>query len=151
MAELVLDTTYLLPVFGVSVGLADFQPRFAELLDSYSVLYNPVSLVESKWAILSKARSEPSKRGPLFEAYRTGLKILETDGRLRETHLTNDSVESVADELLAGGVKDHFDRLIYGTAADRGCALLTEDHELAKAHPREGPRPLKVMSWKDVP
>lgn len=150
MAELLLDTTYLLPAFGISVGLKGFQLRFTELLDSYSVLYNPVSLVESKWAVLKKAREDRPNRGALLGAFRTGLKVIESDGRLRETPLTSESVEEVGDQLLADGLKDYFDRLIYGTAADRRCALLTEDRELLRLRRREGPGPSAIMSWKDV-
>lgn len=134
----------------MSVGLEDFGARFAKVLDSYSVLYNPVSLVESKWVVLRKVRDEPSKREPLLNAYRTGLKVLESDGRLEETRLTGDSVETAADELLANGVRDYFDRVIYGTAAEQGCVLLTEDRELSKLKAREGSKPSRVVSWRGV-
>jgi PIN domain nuclease of toxin-antitoxin system len=150
MAELLLDSTYLLPIFGVSVGLGDFRSRFTRLLDSFSVVYNPVSLVESKWAVLKKAREDPARRGSLLEAYRRGLKVLESDGRLKETRLTSDVVEAVADELSAKGVRDYFDRVIYGTAAELGCVLLTEDKELLGVRRREGPAPGRVVRWKDV-
>jgi hypothetical protein len=43
---LLLDTTYLLPVFGIDVGLAKFEIKFPEILDEYDIRYNPVSLLE---------------------------------------------------------------------------------------------------------
>ena len=46
---LLLDTTYLLPVFGIDVGLARFETRFPEMLDEDDIRYNPVSLLEAKW------------------------------------------------------------------------------------------------------
>jgi hypothetical protein len=150
MAELLLDSTYLLPVFGVSVGLGDFRSRFTKLLNSFSVVYNPVSLVESKWAVLKRAREEPARRDSLLEAYRTGLKVLESDGRLKESRLTSGVVEAVADALSAKGVKDYFDRMIYATAAERGCVLLTEDRELLGLKRAEEPQPSRVVRWKDV-
>jgi hypothetical protein len=150
MAELLLDSTYLFPVFGVSVGLGDFRSQFTKVLDSFSVVYNPVSLVESKWAVLKRARDDPARRDSLLEAYQTGLKVLESDGRLKETRLTSGVVEEVADELSAKGVKDYFDRVIYGTAAERGCVLLTENRELLGVKRGEGPKPSKVVRWKDV-
>jgi len=50
--ELVLDTTYLLPIFGIDMRLKGFGELFPRLLASYAVLYNPVSLVEAKWIVL---------------------------------------------------------------------------------------------------
>ncbi len=151
MAELLLDTTYLLPIFGVSVGLKNFDKSFGKLLRSFSLHYNPASMIEAKWTVLKLARTNPEKREALFTAYRTGLKVLAADDRLKETALTNDVVENVADQLLTKEeVKDYFDRLIYGTAADRGCALLTEDERLLKLKRRETPRPSEVLAWKNV-
>ncbi len=113
--------------------MKNFDKAFEKLLDSFSVDYNPASLIEAKWILLKLGRMNTGKREALFNAYRTGLKVLVADGRLKETTLTNDVVETVADELLTKEeVKDYFDRLIYGTAADRGCALLTEDEKLSK-------------------
>jgi hypothetical protein len=149
MDEILLDTTYLLPIFGVSVGLKDFESGFRRLLGSYSVRYNPVSLTEAKWIVIRLARANPIRRDALFGAFRAGLRALESDDRLKATRLTGDAVEQVADELLTGqGVKDYFDRMVYATAADLGCALLTEDEELLKLRRSEGPRPSAVLTWK---
>ena len=48
MDELLLDTTYVLPIFGLNIELRDFEKTFLKLLKSYSVMYNPISLVEAK-------------------------------------------------------------------------------------------------------
>ena len=61
-------------------------------------------------------------------------------------------VESVADELLTKEeVKDYFDRLIYGTAADRGCALLTEGERFSKLKKRRGPTNLLHVLMAGLP
>ncbi len=73
MADLVLDTTYLLPIFGVGIRLKRFQTVFPKLLEEYRVLYNPVSIVEAKWIVLSLARREPNKRLKLLKRFRKGL------------------------------------------------------------------------------
>jgi hypothetical protein len=146
MAELFLDTTYLLPVFGVSVGLKGFESRFDELLDDYAVFYNPVSLVEAKWIVLKGIREEPSKKGALLTSYRTGLKVLESDGRLGATSITSDEVEQTADGLHDAGMKDYFDRMVYATASERGCVLLTEDRDMLKMKGPK-PKPSEVLSW----
>jgi FMN phosphatase YigB (HAD superfamily) len=128
-----------------------FDKSFAKLLHSYSVRYTPTSIIEAKWTVLRLARANANKRETLFRAYRTGLKVLAADERLKQTTLTNDAVESVADELLTKEeVKDYFDRMIYSTAADRGCALLTEDEKLSKLKKHETPRPTQILAWKDI-
>lgn len=152
MGELLLDTTYLLPVFGISVGLEDFVPRFGKLLDSFSARYNPASLIEAKWTVMKLGRNEPAKRDALLGAYRTGLKVLASDGRLKATPVTSEAVEVVADDLLLKhGVKDYFDRVIYGTAAERSCVLLTEDEELLKLKRGGRPSPSEVLEWNQTP
>jgi len=150
--ELVLDTTYLLPIFGIGVGLEGFDELFPELLSEYAVLYNPVSLVEAKWIVLKLAKREPQKRDKLLERFRIGLEALLSDERLSQTELTNPNVEEVADLLLTrAGVADYFDRLIYATAASRESVLLTEDEELAKAAQRgDLLAPKRVIKWDDV-
>ncbi len=113
--------------------------------------YNPVSLVEAKWTILRLGRKEPSKKDALLGAYRTGLKVLASDDRLKETPLTSEAVEAVADELLLeDGVMDYFDRVIYGTASERNCALLTEDEELLKLKRSGRPRPSEVLTMSQT-
>ncbi len=150
--ELVLDTTYLLPVFGISVGLEGFRELFPKLLARYVVLYNPVSLVEAKWIVLKLVKKEPQKREQLLERFRMGLEALLRDERLGQTELTDPEVERVADLLMTQArVADYFDRLIYATAASRKSILLTEDEELIRVA-RSGllPAPKRVVRWDDV-
>ena len=150
--ELVLDTTYLLPIFGISVKLEGFEELFPELLARYTVLYNPVSLVEAKWIVLKLAKREPRRRSTLLKRFRMGLEALLRDERLGQTELTNPDIEEVADLLLTrAGIADYFDRLIYATATSRGSFLLTEDEELAKAARRgDLPAPKRMIKWGDV-
>ena len=150
--ELVLDTTYLLPIFGIGVGLEGFNELFPKLLSEHAVLYNPVSLVEAKWIVLKLAKRKPQKRDTLLERFRIGLEALLRDERLGQTELTNPDIEGVADLLLTrAGVADYFDRLIYATATSRGSVLLTEDEELARVAQRgDLPAPKRVIRWDDV-
>jgi len=151
LADLLLDTTYLLPAFGVGVRLEGFEERFPRLLARYSVHYNPVSLVEAKWVILRLGRERAADRGRLLEGYRLGLRVLLAAERLRQTSLTSEVVERVADGLVDDGLKDYFDRTIYGTACSGGHVLLTEDEELRALKKQEAvPKPSDILSWKDI-
>ncbi len=128
MAKLLPDTTYLPPVLSVAVNLERYGKVFPKLLERYTVFYNPISLVESKWIMLRLCRRDPGKKRGYLEAYKRGLKALLNDNRIQQIQLTNPEVEEVADKLLVeAGVKDYFDRLIYATATYLKTTLLTEE------------------------
>jgi hypothetical protein len=152
LADLLLDTTYLLPAFGVAVRLKGFEERFPKLLERYSVSYNPISLVEAKWIVLKLARERAADRDSLLERYRLGLSVVLEDERLAQSSLTNEAVERVADWLLVeSGAKDYFDRTIYATACASDSVLLTEDEELrALKGSKAAPRPSDILAWKDL-
>jgi len=148
VAEILLDTTYLLPVFSVDVGLKGFKKYFPKLLVEHEVYYSPASLVEAKWIVLALV-----KRGVegLLEAYRVGLRALLSDVRLRQTPLTTPEVEEVADEALKEGLKDYFDRLLFATAACLDLVLLTEDEELHELLRRwRAPKPKGALTWREA-
>ena len=152
MDELLLDTTYLLPAFGIALPLESFSERFPSILKAYSVSYNPISLVEAKWVVLRLSRQRPADRGKLLDSYRLGLRVVLADERLKQTDLTSESVERVADGLLIDMRSgDYFDRMIYGTACALDGLLLTEDNELlALKTNKDVPQPKNVLAWKDL-
>jgi hypothetical protein len=148
---LLLDTTYLLPVFGIDVGLAKFETKFPEILDEYDIRYNPVSLLEAKWISLRIGRH--SDRDKFLARYRSGLGAIMTDKRMKQTRLTDGAVELIADRLLTDNrLNDYFDRMIYATAAAENSHLLTEDKALLGLTGAMGETmPRSVFSWKGVP
>ena len=150
MAEpLLLDTTYLLPVFGIDVGLARFETKFPRVLGEYDIRYNPVSLLEAKWIILKMSRR--GDRDKFLKRYRAGLRAIMTDKRISQTRFTDGAVELIADELLTDNlVNDYFDRIIYATAAVENWLLLTEDSILLGLGDRE-PAPRSTFPWKGIP
>jgi PIN domain nuclease of toxin-antitoxin system len=147
---LLLDTTYLLPVFGIDVGLARFETKFPKILDDYDIRYNPVSLLEAKWISLMMGRR--MDRSKFLERYRSGLSAIMTDRRMRQTKFTDDTIELIADRLLTDDrVNDYFDRMIYATAATENSNLLTEDKVLLGLADAKGePAPRSILSWKSV-
>ena len=147
---LLLDTTYLLPVLGIDVGLAKFGTKFPKILDGYDIRYNPVSLLEAKWIGLRIGRR--SDRDKFLARYRSGLGAIMTDKRMMQTRLTDDTVELIADRLLIDNrLDDYFDRMIYATAAAEDSHLLTEDKALLGLAGAKGePAPRSILSWKGV-
>ena len=152
MDRLLLDTTYLLPLFGIDVKLPRFEELLPKLLEGFDALYNPVSLVEAKWLILRLMRRSKLRAEGLLEAYRRGLKALQFDERLKATALTEPDVEEIADRLLVeAGLRDYFDRLIYASAIVNDALLFTEDEELREiASTGRHPHPRGIMNWREM-
>ncbi len=156
MDELLLDSSYLFPVFGIELEYRNFASTFSKLRERYSVKYNPVSLIEAKWYVLrkSKKKDDAVHENSLLQSYRTGVLSLERDKTLQSTLLTNDQIEEISDALLTKfSIRDYFDRLIYSTAAHLECTLLTEDgslHDLFKREDDDLPKPKELLKWKDL-
>lgn len=154
MDELLLDSSYLFPIFGIELEYRNFESVFSSLPEKYLVKYNPVSLIEAKWYVLRKSKKHRGRLDTLLQSYRTGLVSLLRDKRLESTPLTNELIEELSDSLLSKfALRDYFDRLIYSTAAHLGCILLTEDrplHELFGKVENELLKPRAVMTWKDL-
>jgi hypothetical protein len=152
MDDLLLDSSYLFPIFGVELEYRDFESAFSEMLDRYSVKYSPASLIEAKWYVLRQSKKNMKDKEALFQSYRRGLSSLEKDHRLESTQLTNERIEELSDILLTRfQVEDYFDRLIYSTAANLGSILLTEDsllHEIFKKASNDLEKPKEMMRWK---
>jgi len=150
MVKILLDTTYLLPLFGVDVGLEDFKMLFPKLLNTYNVMYNPISLVEAKWIILGLTRKDEMLRLKMLKRYVQGLKSILLDKRLKATELTNPSIEEFADELLLNNkLNDYFDRIIYSTAKHYNATLLTEDEKLIEISKTSNLK-VKAIRWRKI-
>jgi len=155
---LLLDSTYLLPIFGIGLEFRDFESTFTRMLEDYNVKYSPVSLIETKWAIIRRSKKlKESEKEEMFKNYRQGLISLQRDPTLQATTLTNEAIEDSSDALLnRHQISDYFDRQIYSTAAFLRCILLTEDetlHDLfnqASSSTLNTARPARVMRWKEL-
>jgi len=158
MDELLLDSSYLFPVFGVALEYRNFESIFSMLPEKYLVKYNPVSLIEAKWYVLRESKKKDSdddddEKDSLLQRYRKGLLSLQRDQRIESTPLTNEQIEEISDSLRFV-IRDYFDRLIYSTAAYLSCTMLTEDgalHELfRKADNSDLPKPKQMIKWKNL-
>jgi PIN domain nuclease of toxin-antitoxin system len=155
MDDLLLDSSYLFPIFGVELEYENFESVFPKLTQKYLVKYNPVSLIEAKWYVLRKSKKkDEGRKDTLLERYRKGLLSIQRDSRLESTPLTNDRIEELSDLLLTRfAIRDYFDRLIYSTAACLECILLTEDeplHEVFRKTHKDLLKPKGMMKWKEM-
>ncbi len=154
MDRLFLDTTYLLPLLGIDVGLREYSRYFPKLHLFYEIYYSPVSLMEAKWIIIKSIRQLKKQQDKLrlLEEYRVGLDLIMKSSHYKETVFTNGLIEMIADKLWMKRIKDYFDRMIYATAAYYRAILLTEDRELRDVYEEDELtiKPKEVISWSEL-
>jgi predicted nucleic acid-binding protein len=145
--RILLDTSYLLPLFGIDVEIDGLKENFPKVLKRFEVYYSPISLIKTKFIILRLLKEGIN----LLEDYRVGLDSILAEDLLKPTLLTNSEIEDVADKLLIDkGLKDYFDRMIYATAVVFKLALVTEDRKLTELASNYSLKPPKVYSWKTL-
>ena len=147
MNKILLDTSYLLPLFGIDVEIDGLEENFPKVLKKFEVYYNPISLIEAKFIILRLLKDGID----LLEDYRIGLNSVFAEDLLKPTLLTNSEIEEIADRLLIDkGLKDYFDRMIYATSVVFKLALVTEDRKLIELANDYALKPPEVYSWKTL-
>uniref|UniRef100_A0A7C3WT87 PIN domain-containing protein n=1 Tax=Thermofilum pendens TaxID=2269 RepID=A0A7C3WT87_THEPE len=129
MLKVLLDTSFLLPAFGVDAGeeVLGCLELVAERRGSIRAYYSPYSLLEAVMVLLREAR-----RGRLGLEEVAGMA---REGAARvvyglEAADTPPEAYSLAVKLYSLGHRDLFDNLLYATAATGGLPLLTLDSEL---------------------
>jgi len=150
--NILLDTTYILPLLGLQVPqLKDYEENFPKLLMKFHVLYNPLSLIEAKWVVLKLLKDKkPEHKRTVLKRFRLGVKTIIKSEKLSQTMLTNHEIENYAD-LLLDLVKDYFDRMIVATAKAYSAALLTEDTVLKEVLKRVNEfTKLKISTWNQI-
>ena len=81
MSSILLDTTYILPLFGIGVKIADLREKILILAKRYQLMINSLSILEAKWKVLKLAKKNPNlldsfSEGLLFLEYRKIFKII---------------------------------------------------------------------------
>ncbi len=128
-----LDTTYLMPLFGLSNDIPGFGDQFLAVLTkgSLTFLYSPVSMIEIKWQVLKL-----EKTSPVIDKYERffsrGLTSMKNDPRFQVVDFIDASINDVSVELRKLGHNDYFDTIIASSALWHAEVLVTEDDPLKK-------------------
>jgi PIN domain nuclease of toxin-antitoxin system len=128
-----LDTTYLMPLFGLSNDMPGFDDQFLAVLKKGSItfFYSPVSIIEIKWQVIKLEKTSPG-----VDAYERmfsrGLTSMKNDPRFQVVDLIDASINDVSVELRKLGHNDYFDTIIASSALWHADVLVTEDDPLKK-------------------
>ncbi|MEM2663309.1 MAG: hypothetical protein QW665_08620, partial [Metallosphaera sp.] len=93
--KILLDTSFLLPLFNVDIGIEDFNDLFPRLIRQFEASYSPLSLVEAKWVLLRLRRRGIEYR---LEDYIDGLRYILNNNELHRIDVTTPEVEEMADK-----------------------------------------------------
>jgi len=137
MVRVLLDTSFLLPTFGVEVeeevlGCLELIGAQREKVKAY---YSPHSLLEATLVLLKEVKRGSLKLEEAAEMAREGASNVVYGIEAAETP---PEAFSFAIQLYGMGHRDIFDNLLYSTAVVNGMLFLTLDRELIEFIEREG-------------
>ena len=128
-----LDTTYILPFFGIDVRLERIRENLERLLRSEPALLatTTCSLIEGKWKAI---RTYQQTENEAYLRYANDALVGLSHGTRFKIIIpwSNGDINSLSDELLVCGHPDYMDCWIAGSAVALNSILLTEDSELEK-------------------
>jgi len=151
--SIILDTTYVLPLFGIKIELSEnFLEELSQLwkngIKEYEVYLPSICLIETVFKLLNEYR----KKGELsiLERYQLILPtVLNSPIKIFNPEL-DIKASSIASIIRHSGHLDYMDCWLAGSAAALNSILLTEDKELEKILkiiPET--KTLIVWSWND--
>lgn len=152
--SIILDTTYVLPIFGIKVNLfEDFQEEFRQLwkngLKIYDVYLSSTSLIEIMFKLLNEYRKKEDMS--ILERYQLILPtVLNSPIKIFNPEI-DIKASSIASIIRSSGHLDYMDCWMAGSAVSINSILLTEDKELVnllKIIPET--RKLIIWSWNDL-
>jgi predicted nucleic acid-binding protein len=137
MLRVLLDTSFLLPSFGVDVGEEVYEclEFISARRDRVRVCYSPYSLLEAVLVLLREVRQGRLRLGDAVEIIKEGAANVIYG--LEASEIAPEAF-SLAIELYDMGLRDIFDALLYSTAATSGMTFLTLDRGLAEFVEKRG-------------
>ncbi|NVM31235.1 MAG: PIN domain-containing protein [Candidatus Helarchaeota archaeon] len=152
--SIVLDTTYVLPLFGIKIELSQkFQDEIKLLwqngIRGYNVYLPSTCLIETVFKLLNEYKKK--KDFSILERYQLILPtILNSPIKIFNSEL-NPKASLIASIIRHSGHMDFMDCWIAGTAAALQGVLLTEDKELETVlHAIPETKSVIIWSWNTM-
>jgi len=124
LKNILLDTTYILPLFGIDVKIPGLKERILLMSEKYNLLINSLSILEAKWKVLKLAKKHPN----IIESFSEGLLFLTHREIFRIIPFYEYDVDLIATELLKFH-SDYFDCSILASAIINADIFITEEKE----------------------
>nr|MDO8117441.1 hypothetical protein [Candidatus Sigynarchaeota archaeon] len=128
-----LDTSYLMPFFGLEVTIDGLTAQLLEVQedDRFRFLYSPVSFIEIKWQVIGLGRVGHDI-DDLERHFSQAIISLKSSSNWGMIDFVDADINDVAFELRRLGHNDYFDTVIASTALWNADLFVTEDEPLKK-------------------
>lgn len=155
MQSLILDTSYILPFFGIEVAQLKGSPEtelchlFEQGHPDYTLLLPSVCLIETNWKLLHEYRKQ--RKESILHRYELTLPTFKTRPHLEIVHpFLIPKACQLATRLYSKGLVDYMDCWIAGTAFAFDGTLLTEDYPLARTILTLGEDAFPTLHWNGL-
>lgn len=155
MQSLVLDTTFVLPLFGLKIKISnDFDGELKELwkngLENYSIYLPSICLLEVIYLLNREFRK--NSKSEILERYPMVLPSVVNSKTVKLfDSLIDARTAQIANNIRIQGHSDIIDCHIVATAISLDAFFLSRDHDLEKViHSIDEYKSLKVIDWSDL-
>ena len=149
--SIVLDTTYILPLFNIDVDVFGKKDLGLLLKSKVRKLVPPHILIEAKWVLYSLLRRNIIRDfDRAISDFNDGLHIIKHSDTLRLTEYPDLEVDLIESKIYKTvGIGDYFDRVILATSKVYNAILLTEDEELLSLNTENYSEllPRTIINW----
>ncbi|ODS37064.1 hypothetical protein BEH94_11900 [Candidatus Altiarchaeales archaeon WOR_SM1_SCG] len=141
---ILLDTTYILPLYGIDIKIPGFESGFEEILSSSEKPgISSISVLEAKGKL---TKFFNTKEG--LKRYKSGFIAITESLRFKIFDFVDREIDKNSTKIFLYGHRDIFDCIIAATALKHADLLVTEDIPLKKIMNKLFPD-FKVLEWSE--
>lgn len=157
MIKVHLDTTFLMPLFGLEPSVSNLKREFLEVLEAndFTFSFSVVSIIEIKWLVIKLIRLGTDVE-KLEKNFSQALISLKEDERYESIDLIDSKINDLSFEFRKLGHEDYFDTIIASSALWESEIFITEDNplkEVIKQYFEKNTNPpvklIKLLSWQE--
>lgn len=151
-----LDTTHILPLYGLETSITNHREEISKLLKSESkfdeFIISDISLLEVRWLLLKKKKKEEEikKKQEYDKRFRISTEIITNSEKWMISRWYEKSeIVEIADRILELGHKDYLDCLLVAQSYVENATFVTEDKKLLDLRKKliKNNLKIKVINW----
>jgi predicted nucleic acid-binding protein len=155
MVDLILDTSYILPLFGIKIKISDtFDDELRRFwkngLEGYKIFFSSMSLIEVIYLLNGEFRNIPNIE--ILERYPMVLpSVVNSSVVTMVDSIYDTEISKIANEIRMHGHKDVLDCYIAATAIERNGIFVSRDRDLKEViQSMDKYKGQKIIKWNDV-